>query len=71
MIESIHLHISDDEDIQTANEARMSQHITKTFKRNVAALTRVMPSLVNAAVNIEGTSKSLFCNKYGETNIVD
>ena len=71
MIESIHLHISDDEDIQTANEARMSEHITKTFKRNVAALTRIMPSLVNAAVNIEGTSKSLFCNKYGETNIVD
>lgn len=71
MIESIHLHLSDDKEVQNANEVQLSQHIARTFRRNVGALSRIMPALAKSAVDLELNSKSLFCNKFGEANIVD
>lgn len=70
MLKNIRLHIEKDETRQAELEAKLATHIARISHENMNAFQRHIPSLVSY---FEETNPniSLFCNKFGELNIVD
>ncbi|GGO73899.1 6-hydroxymethylpterin diphosphokinase MptE-like protein [Bowmanella pacifica] len=70
MLKNIRLHIEKDETRQAELEAQLASHIARISHENINAFQRHIPSLVSY---FEETNPniSLFCNKFGELNIVD
>lgn len=71
MLKNIRLHIEKDEQKQAILDEKLAQHILKTQHKNVNAFQRNIPSLLAYIESSNLSSHSLFCNKYGEFNIVD
>ncbi|WP_414830130.1 6-hydroxymethylpterin diphosphokinase MptE-like protein [Alteromonas sp. H39] len=71
MIESIQLHLSDDEDYQVSLEKKLSELISRQFRKNLIAFRSYMPSVATLLNGITSSNLSVFCNKHGEANVVD
>lgn len=71
MIKNIRLHIDSDEADQLEREKQLAEHIQKTKKQNIEAFKRNIPSIVPLATEITAQNISIFCNKWGQYNIVD
>ncbi|MBN7818854.1 6-hydroxymethylpterin diphosphokinase MptE-like protein [Bowmanella yangjiangensis] len=70
MLKNIRLHIEKDETRQAELEAKLATHIAKTSNENLNAFQRHIPSLVDY-FHETNPNISLFCNKFGELNVVD
>lgn len=71
MLKNVRLHIETDEEKQNILEEKLARHITDTHNSNVNAFQRHIPSLLPLITGISSKTLSIFCNKYGEYNIVD
>ncbi len=71
MIESIQLHLSEDEDYQVSLEAQLSEKINRQFRRNMTAFRSYIPSVAELVNRVPTSNLSVFCNKHGEPNVVD
>ncbi len=71
MLKNIRLHLHQDEEQQTQLEQQLAQHILVTHKQNINAFQRNIPSLAGLVKQPNLQNYSLFCNKFGEYNIVD
>ncbi len=71
MLKNIRLHLEKDEEKQALLEEKLASTILQTQSVNLNSFTRNIPSLVPLINSLELQNHSLFCNKYGEINIVD
>jgi len=71
MLKNIRLHLEKDEEKQKALEVSLAQSILATHHKNINSFTRNIPSLSPLIKHPQLQNYSLFCNKYGEINIVD
>jgi len=71
MLKNIRLHIEKDEEKQQVLEAQLAQHILTCQKDNINSFTRNIPSLLPLIQKPNLQNYSLFCNKFGEINVVD
>lgn len=71
MLKNIRLHIETDDSKQQALEEKLAQHISETHEKNINAFQRQIPSLLPLLKNTSSQNISIFCNKFGEYNIVD
>lgn len=71
MIESIQIHLHDDEEAQLASEKQLSEMLHRNFRRNLTAFSHHIPPVAELINSIPSTNLSVFCNKSGEPNIVD
>lgn len=71
MIETIQLHLHDDETQQVSNETALSEKMHQNYMRNLAAFKFHMPAVADALQREKSKNISVFCNKYGEGNVVD
>lgn len=71
MLKNIRLHLEKDEEKQKKLEASLAKSILKTHHKNVNSFDRNIPSLSTLIKKPNLQNYSLFCNKFGEINIVD
>lgn len=71
MLKNIRLHLDTDDDKQAALEQQLSERIALQYKKNTQAFRATIPSLLPLVSNIQTQNIALFCNKFGEHNIVD
>lgn len=71
MLNNIRLHLENDEEKQLLLEQKLSDHITETYKKNINCFQRQIPSLLTYINNPILKNISVFCNKFGDINIVD
>ncbi|MDN4500896.1 DUF115 domain-containing protein [Alteromonadaceae bacterium BrNp21-10] len=71
MLKNIRLHLDADDEKQAELELQLSEKIQHQYKRNVQAFRANIPSLLPLITNIQTQNVALFCNKFGEHNIVD
>lgn len=71
MLKNIRLHIEKDEQQQEKLEEELAQQITSDYKKNINSFQRNIPSLLPYIKGAVSHNISIFCNKYGEFNIVD
>jgi hypothetical protein len=71
MLKNIRLHIEKDEEKQQVLEAQLAQHILTCQKDNINSFSRNIPSLLPLIQKPNLQNYSLFCNKFGEINVVD
>ncbi len=71
MLNNIRLHVEKDEEQQALLESKLAEHITRTQKDNINCFQRQIPSLVPYITTPAFKNYSVFCNKFGEFNIVD
>lgn len=68
MLKSISLQLESEEK-QLLLEKSVAQQIHSNFKRNLAALQKTIPSLLDIAINAETEEFSIFINKNGHLNV--
>ena len=71
MLKNIRLHLEKDEEKQQVLEEKLARHITKVHNENINSFRRNIPSLLPYVNEPVTDNISIFCNKYGEYNIVD
>jgi hypothetical protein len=71
MLKNIRLHIEKDEEKQLQLEKKLAGHILKYQRENLNSFERNIPSVVPLIRSARLQNQSLFCNKYGEINVVD
>tara|TARA_R110001583_G_scaffold131271_1_gene282994 strand:+ start:4376 stop:7900 length:3525 start_codon:yes stop_codon:yes gene_type:complete len=71
MLKNIRLHVEKDEEKQALLEEKLATTILSTHHENINSFTRNIPSLLPLVQSPKLQSHSLFCNKFGEINIVD
>ncbi|MER2492170.1 motility associated factor glycosyltransferase family protein [Catenovulum sediminis] len=71
MLKDIRLHIEPDEEKQSEIEAELAADIQRQHSRNIQAFSYHIPSLLSFVQNIRTSNISLFCNRFGQKNIVD
>lgn len=71
MLKNIRLHIEENEEKQYEIEEIASHRIKQRLTANVNAFQRYIPSLAALLTDTDSRNISLFCNKYGQFNIVD
>ncbi|WP_438864913.1 motility associated factor glycosyltransferase family protein [Neptunicella sp.] len=71
MLKNIRLHLDKNEEHQSELELRLSERIQPTYQANLRAFRQYIPSLLPYIKEIRTKNVALFCNKYGQTNIVD
>jgi hypothetical protein len=71
MLKNIRLHIDKNEEQQAHVEQLTAAFIDTQFKKNLLAFRAHIPSLVDQIQTIRNDNISIFCNKYGQFNIVD
>lgn len=71
MLKNIRLHIEKDEEKQAVLDQSLAKLILETQHNNINAFQRNIPSILPFIESVNLTSHSLFCNKFGEVNIVD
>jgi hypothetical protein len=71
MLKNIRLHLEKDEEKQKQLEASLAINILETHHKNVNSFARNIPTLLPLIKNPNLQNYSLFCNKYGDINIVD
>ncbi|WP_143871752.1 6-hydroxymethylpterin diphosphokinase MptE-like protein [Catenovulum sediminis] len=71
MLKDIRLHIEQDEEKQSEIEAELAADIQRQHSRNIQAFSYHIPSLLSFVQNIRTSNISLFCNRFGQRNIVD
>tara|TARA_R110002167_G_scaffold31464_15_gene103260 strand:+ start:1398 stop:4919 length:3522 start_codon:yes stop_codon:yes gene_type:complete len=71
MLKNIRLHLEKDEEKQKKLEASLAQSILETHHKNINSFARNIPSLSSLIKQPQLQNYSLFCNKFGEINIVD
>lgn len=71
IINDIRIHLHEDEELQKAIEAENAQVLTKKYKKGLQTLRANMPQLASTIENERSSNISVFCNKFGELNIVD
>ncbi|MFA3790604.1 6-hydroxymethylpterin diphosphokinase MptE-like protein [Aliiglaciecola sp. SL4] len=71
MLKNIRLHIEKDEEKQKELDQTLAATIVDMQHTNINSFTRNIPSLVPTIKSTSLQNHSLFCNKYGEINIVD
>lgn len=71
MLKNIRLHIEKDEQKQEELEAKLAESLQTVHKDNINAFQRHIPSLIPYVTQIKSQNLSIFCNKFGQFNIVD
>lgn len=71
MLKNIRLHLETDEDKQLLLEEKLALHLVDTLNENINSFQRNIPSVVPYISNVNETNLAIFCNKFGEYNIVD
>lgn len=71
MLKNIRLHIEKDEEKQHELEQKLATTILACQNKNINSFARNIPSLLPVIQHPIMQNHSLFCNKYGEINIVD
>ena len=71
MLKNIRLHIEKDEKKQNELEQKLAAAILACQHKNINSFARNIPSLLPVVKHPIMQNHSLFCNKYGELNIVD
>ncbi|MDP5031020.1 6-hydroxymethylpterin diphosphokinase MptE-like protein, partial [Paraglaciecola sp.] len=71
MLKNIRLHLEKDEEKQQELEASLAKSILEAHHKNVNSFDRNIPSLSHYIKQPKLQNYSLFCNKFGEINIVD
>jgi hypothetical protein len=71
MLKNIRLHIEKNEEKQKELEESLAQNILEAHHKNVNSFDRNIPSLSALIKKPKLQNYSLFCNKFGEINIVD
>ncbi|WP_158967759.1 6-hydroxymethylpterin diphosphokinase MptE-like protein [Paraglaciecola sp. L3A3] len=71
MLKNIRLHIEKDDDKQKLLDEKLAASILECQKNNLNSFTRNIPSLMPLIRSSELQNHSIFCNKFGEINIVD
>ncbi|GGD72373.1 6-hydroxymethylpterin diphosphokinase MptE-like protein [Lacimicrobium alkaliphilum] len=70
MLKNIRLHLQQDEEQQKHQEEHLAEHIARISHKNINAFQRHIPSLL-AYIKQQSQNISVFCNKYGDYNLVD
>jgi hypothetical protein len=70
MLKNIRLHLQQDEEQQKQQEEQLAAHIARTSHQNINAFQRHIPSLL-AYIKQQSQNISVFCNQYGDYNLVD
>ena len=71
IINDIRIHLHADEEIQKSIEAENAETLIKTYKKGLQTLKINMPQLASLVENERSSNISVFCNKFGEFNIID
>ena len=71
IINDIRIHLHADEEIQKSIEAENAEALIKTYKKGLQTLKINMPQLAFLVENERSSNISVFCNKFGELNIID
>ena len=71
MIDSINIHLHDDEAAQVAAERAFSAIMHRNYTRNVSAFNHHIPPIAELIKQAPSGNVSVFCNKFDEANIVD
>ncbi|MDO6476477.1 DUF115 domain-containing protein [Alteromonas sp. 1_MG-2023] len=71
IINDIRIHLHADEEIQKSIEAENAETLIKTYKKGLQTLKINMPQLASLVENERSSNISVFCNKFGELNIID
>lgn len=71
MLKNIRLHLEKDEEKQKQLEESLAKSILETHHKNINSFDRNIPSLGPLIKQPQLQNYSLFCNKFGEINIVD
>ncbi|WP_088330247.1 6-hydroxymethylpterin diphosphokinase MptE-like protein [Lacimicrobium sp. SS2-24] len=70
MLKNIRLHLQQDEVKQKQQEEQLAAHIAQTSHQNINAFQRHIPSLL-PYIQQQSQNISVFCNQYGDYNLVD
>ncbi|ALS99081.1 hypothetical protein [Lacimicrobium alkaliphilum] len=70
MLKNIRLHLQQDEEQQKQQEEQLAAHIARISHQNINAFQRHIPSLLTY-IKQQSQNISVFCNKYGDYNLVD
>ena len=71
MLKNIRLHIEKDEEKQHDLEQKLAKSVLACQSKNINSFARNIPSLLPLVQHPIMQNHSLFCNKFGEINIVD
>ncbi|GAC15219.1 6-hydroxymethylpterin diphosphokinase MptE-like protein [Aliiglaciecola lipolytica] len=71
MLKNIRLHLEKDEEKQKLLEKKLASTIIEMQHKNINSFARNIPSLVTYIKSASLQNHSIFCNKFGEFNIVD
>lgn len=71
MLKNIRLHLAKQDSDQEEIEKKMATEMEFLQRDNINTLQRFIPSLMPYVQELKSTNISVFCNKYGQTNIVD
>jgi hypothetical protein len=71
MLKNIRLHIEKDEEKQHELEQKLAKSVLACQSKNINSFARNIPSLLPLVQHPIMQNHSLFCNKFGEINIVD
>ncbi|NTS75369.1 motility associated factor glycosyltransferase family protein [Catenovulum sp. SM1970] len=71
MLKNIRIHIEKDESKQEAIESALAEEMKETYSKNLIAFKQHIPSMVSYAKHVITNNAAIFCNKFGQHNIVD
>lgn len=71
MLKDIRLHLEKDNTKQEKLEKKLAEHIAVTQRKNINSFQRNIPSILPYVESPKLQNYALFCNKFGEFNIVD
>lgn len=71
MLKNIRLHLEKDEEKQALLEEKLGSKILATHNNNINSFARNIPSLLPLVQSPKLQNHALFCNKFGEINVVD